>query len=259
MAPEEMQHEPEELQEEETEYIEEQSSRDRVSTILTVAIFVVVLGVLTVVGYAVVAGWLNPPAPRTVGEATLVAAQAAVAANPSDGGAWQAYITSLMAANQNAKAAQAIAMAQKAVKDESITSVNVAVVQYLASQGKFDQALQTANAAITKDLAFRQAELKNLRANGVLAAESMIPADHLIKLYVLKSQLLDRQKKYDDAVASLTAALQYDQQASDVMTSRGYIYLEMGRKADAKKDFQNALKFIPDYAPALSGLKKAGE
>ena len=46
--------------------------------------------------------------------------------------------------------------------------------------------------------------------------------------------------------------------AADVLVKRGTTKVEVGDEKGAEADFRAALKFIPDYQPALDGLEQIG-
>jgi lipoprotein NlpI len=45
---------------------------------------------------------------------------------------------------------------------------------------------------------------------------------------------------------------------ADVRVARGLLYEEIGRIDEARVDFEAALTYVPDYAPALEALDRIG-
>jgi tetratricopeptide (TPR) repeat protein len=63
-------------------------------------------------------------------------------------------------------------------------------------------------------------------------------------------------KEYDKAIELYGYALRLEPTAADIVSMRGWAYLEKGDKVKAKSDFQTALEYIPDDPSATSGMQR---
>jgi tetratricopeptide (TPR) repeat protein len=58
----------------------------------------------------------------------------------------------------------------------------------------------------------------------------------------------------DEAVASLTRALEINRTDADAMYVLGQVYASLGKHAQALEQYQNAVRFVPDFTEAYQGM-----
>jgi tetratricopeptide (TPR) repeat protein len=73
-----------------------------------------------------------------------------------------------------------------------------------------------------------------------------------------KALALMQQEKYADAIKAYDAYLKISPIDSDLLVLRAEAKIKNGDKNGAADDYRTALKYIPDYQPALDGLKQIG-
>jgi tetratricopeptide (TPR) repeat protein len=64
---------------------------------------------------------------------------------------------------------------------------------------------------------------------------------------------------WDTAVTSITTALEYTPRAADLYYLRGDAYTRLGETDKAIADFNEALRFNPEFEAARAALEKVGE
>jgi tetratricopeptide (TPR) repeat protein len=67
------------------------------------------------------------------------------------------------------------------------------------------------------------------------------------------------QGKVAEAIVAYSFALERNPQMSDVLAARGDLYARSGKPEDAERDYRKALTMLPDFAPAIDGLKRLGK
>jgi len=72
-----------------------------------------------------------------------------------------------------------------------------------------------------------------------------------------RAALCDKKGDWDEAAASLAAALQLETKDAVLFFRRGRIYLEHGKAAEAISDFYKATKLKPDYGEAFFDRARA--
>ena len=228
--------------------------------IVVAAILAVVVLILTVVLYGLLAGVINAPAPRTAQEFVLMRAKASVETSPTSGENWADYIDVLVAQKNYSGAAEVVSRARKAVGDRtSILAVNNAEINLLIAQEQYKKALDAADRSLEQDAAATEKLITSYAEKGItIRPGTPTPwASVTVDTLSYKAVAAVALKKYDVALDALTTALGVDPLAADVAAFRGRVYL---MKADteslesARKDFEYALQFIPDYPAAIEGL-----
>ena len=73
-----------------------------------------------------------------------------------------------------------------------------------------------------------------------------------------KAAALITTKDYAGAIKVYDIYLADQPVDSDVLVQRATAKIQVGDKKGAEADFRAALKYIPDYQPALDGLKQIG-
>lgn len=232
---------------------------DRVVVVLRWAIIFVVVCIVSLALYAVMAGALDPPAPRTQAELVLARSEAAVQANKKNGQAWAQLARAQYLTGKKDEAYATIALARKSVKanERPMLWVNNQELDMLIRDGKNEQAAKRAVVYVKTDAEIRVRERADQLAKGIdqdLQAQDAANQTS-ITLFMLKATAESNLKKYNDAVKSYDNALLMNPALSDVLTLRGWAKMNAGDKTGAKKDFESALKYMPDLESAKAGLK----
>jgi len=222
------------------------------------AILFIVVCIVALAGYAVLAGVLNPPAPRTQAEAILASAEAAVRLDPGNGQAWAQLARAQYLMGERAESAKTIAQARKRVKDRTILWVYNQELDQLVRDGKNPEALKKSTEYVQKDIDFRTEQAEDYLARGINPPLDAQNAENqtTIQLFLLRATAQMNLKKPKDAVVSYDNALRMSPMAADVLALRGWAKLEAGDEKGAKKDFESSLKYLPGNEAATEGLEE---
>jgi len=225
---------------------------------LTLAIAAVVI--LWAVGMlsALVFGLLSPPkAPRTAAERDLMALTATVQSGKANTQTYSQYVSTLINAGQLSKAQQSLDEALKiAKKDKSYlyaqqADLALARKDYKGTVAAADKAMAEA----TNELkAFMANNVKNNRAK---LAGAVIPTSYG-EAALAKAEALVATKDYAGSIKAFDLYLKASPTDADIFVQRAQSKIQTGDKKGAAADFREALKFIPDFQPALDGLKQIG-
>jgi Flp pilus assembly protein TadD len=205
---------------------------------------------------ALLFGLITPPvAPRTALERAVNVYGAQVRAGSSDSQIWAAYIGSLIDAGQRAQARATIdAGLRSSMQNKSVILEMYARLQFVSNDyaGCIKTCDQVMSLART-ELADRNAlyVASGIKQSGVL------PTSYNDAV-LLKANAQSRIGDYKGAVKTYDAYLVLAPTDSDVMVLRAAAKVKIGDRTGAEKDYRQALKYIPDYQPALDGLKKIG-
>ena len=90
------------------------------------------------------------------------------------------------------------------------------------------------------------------RFAGILEPESYATAT------LAKATALSQTNDFAGAVAAYGLYLKAHPTDSDILVMRAGAKIRLGDKTGAAADYRAALKYIPDYQPALDGLKQIG-
>jgi tetratricopeptide (TPR) repeat protein len=230
-------------------------SGDPVTRWLIVAIISVVVLVLTLGLWIVATGIFNPPAPRTYHERQIDLLEQVVRQKPKVARAWADWARALIAAKQYSAAERVISQGEKAVGKDT-PDLNLERGRLLMARGKITEAETQLAKALKITQTLRAKELKRMEAMGIVPDPQTVASDVMEAITTLQGDLYASQKKWPEAVKAYTLALVEDPQAADTLVKRGAVYIELDEPKKAKADFQTALTYIPDFAPALTGLER---
>lgn len=225
---------------------------------LTLAIVgVVILWAVSMLS-AMLFGLFTPPvAPRTAAERDLMVLTATVQSGKAKTQTYAQYIGTLISAGQLSKAQEALDQALKTTKvDKSYLYARQA--DLLLAQKDYQGTVEAAD----KAMAEAEKELKafmdeNVRNNRKRTAAAQIPSSYK-ESALAKAIALVASKDHANAIKSFDLYLKQSPTDSDILVQRGLSKIEVNDKDGAAKDFRTALKYIPDYEPALNGLKQIG-
>lgn len=219
--------------------------------------FLIVVAVVFVL-YAVMSGFFSS-SPRTLIESRLQTLSTAIKASPQSGDARRDYIMALTAAGQYQQAQQVFQQGIKDLKGFEGTKVYYAGVNLAFTQGDYKGTLKLAQEALAADEQARKKEIARVNAEGIKLNDLGFDNDARISILLLQARAFGSLSDWKSTLAPLTAALALDPQATDILTYRADAYRHLGDTAKATADYKKALLFIPDYAPALNGLKEIGQ
>jgi len=240
--------------------IASQPSRDPLVTALIWVIFTVVILTLVTVVYAMVGGVFGTGAPRTMGEKKIMAARAQIDAGSKDRYHWLAYIIALTDDGQYGEAQEWIDKGKKQLKDQDIYAdmLYMQANLYLA-QGKSDQALETADAAVKQiQDRYEQGKVEFQKSGNPDPAYSFGLVDTYWELLLLKAEVYESRRDWKLALSAYDEYLESEKTAATVQAQRGMVKEQLGDKEGAEADYRETLKFIPDNRDALAGLKRIG-
>lgn len=235
-----------------------ESASDPVARWLWIGIFTVVIIILSLLLYILIAGVLNPPAPRTQAERKLFMLEDVVQAKPESAQAWADYANAYTATNQLGKAQDTIDRAV-AQLGEGVPEIELATAKLMLARGESDDALEQLDKTIVVAVEYRDSELARMAAAGVTPPTTLIKSDVIAESAMLAAQVHAEAARWQDVVSSLDTALAEQPTNSDALVMRGYAYIELGDTDAARADFDQALVFIPEYEPALEGLRTLEE
>jgi len=230
-----------------------------VATLITVIMAVVILALVTVV-YAMVGGVFGSGAPRTIGEKKIMAARAQIDAGSVDRYHWLAYILALTDDGQFRKAQEWIDRGEKTLKEQDIyADMTFMQANLYFAQGKEDEALETADAALTQIRErYEQGKVEVKKSGNPDKAYSFGFIDTYWELLLLKAEIYEGRKEWKSALEAYNEYLASEKTAATVFVQRALVKEELGDKEGAEADFRQTLQFIPDNAEALAGLKRIG-
>ncbi len=207
---------------------------------------------------AMIFGLLSTPvSPRTSAERDLMVLTGTVQSGKATTQTYSQYVATLISAGQLAKAEQALDQALSIVKkDKSYLYAQQA--QLALAQKDYEATVQAADKAMAEAKKELQAFMdENVKNNRKRTAGAQMPASFTTAA-LAKAQALVISKDWPGAVKAFDVYLKESPTDADVMVQRALAKIETGDEAGAEKDFKAALKYIPDYEPALDGLKQIG-
>lgn len=229
---------------------------DRSTRFIIVAIGVVGFAILMLALYVVAAGVVTRPAPRTMVEREIDMLGTIAAAKPKIVKVWADYARALIVGGQYSRAAAVLTQGEGKVGKQPDLTLERARLAY--AQGDRQKALDYLAVASKQALDFRASEQKRLIQKGVQQSPKLTNGHLLAQIYLMQAQIEGSLGQWPAVVASLTKGLAEEGTSSDSLVMRGQAYLKLGDKTKAIADFKTALKYIPNYGPAVQGLKDAG-
>lgn len=230
---------------------------DPVVRVMTwIAIGMVMLFLSGILG-ALMFGLIGNNVPRTAVERRLVELEAILGANPKDTEVHAKYIAVLVSAGRYSDANDAIKKAFKETDQTAGADITIAQAKLFLARKDYKNALAKADEAkkiIQKnyDEEMKSDKLPNrskaFGMNKNFGEASLVMA----RVYLAQGDTEKAIKEYDEF-------LKLDTRASDIFIERGNAYAKLGKTAEAKADYETALKYDPTNADALAGLKQIGE
>ncbi len=220
------------------------------ATGLVVFVLLMILGVL-------VTGVIAPTGPRTLAEREILVGRLAVSKGSTDTAVWGAYLSTLIDAGQYATARRVLADGRASLSESSTAEFTLAEARLTRAQGKQETAIELADTA--QDILVAEHK-RRLAAGGFIKKTAEVDGYHenYYAAVLLKAYAFRDLKRWGDAIKQFDIYIGRHKGAADILIDRGNAKVEAGDKKGAEADFRQALKFIPDSAEALEGLKRIG-
>jgi len=225
---------------------------------LVVAIAGVVILWLVTLLSAMLFGVVMPSdTPRTAAEHNLNVLSAEVQGEKVKTETYAKYIGALIEAGQLSKAQTSLDRSLKSVKSDRSYLLAQQARLYLVLK-KYDGTVTTADKAMAEAKKELQKFMDaNVRANRRPDAGASMPSSYstaaLDKAYALVAM-----EQWEKAVKAYDIYLVEEPTDSDILVQRARAKIETNDKKGAEADFREALKYVPDFEPALEGLKQIG-
>jgi tetratricopeptide (TPR) repeat protein len=205
---------------------------------------------------AVLFGVLAPPkAPRTAAERDLVLLRQQVQSGTANTRTWAQYIDVLVTAGQLSKARESIGLALPQAKADKSFILAEQARLYLVEKD-YPDAVHSADEAVAQAEAEYQAQAKANAARQITAG-AQLPSSWDLAL-LTKARALTSSGDNANAVKAYNSYLEKNKTDADIIVRRGDAKAALGDTAGAGTDYRTALKFIPDFKPALDGLDRIG-
>lgn len=233
------------------------SRPDRTVRVLTWAVAIVILAVLTGFAYVAASGVLQPHSPRTAVENATLTLEQDLESAPEDPEVWADYIGVLTYAERFTEASAAVEDAYASVTASMTVPVQLAELGLLYAQGEHDRVLDLSDgvlADIDATVELERASLLDEDIDPAAIEDMSLGATERVTVYVLRAKVYRDLDQWDDVIAETTRALEQDPLAADIMTLRGIAYAASGDEAAARSDFEKALEF--GHEPAAEELDK---
>ncbi len=190
--------------------------------------------------------------PRTALERELTALDPANVSGESSGAEYASYAAALIRAGQLTQAADALA-AGFAVEPQNL-ELRIQEARLLHARGESEAALTSLDRLLMLTEELRRERASDFASRGITSSPDRPEAGIVVAATLLKAEIYSDADRPNEAIAAFELALAQDPTMSDVLVSRGNLYLEIGMVDDARSDFEAALGFVPDLESALAGL-----
>jgi len=234
---------------------------DRATRWLWWAVITAVMMLVSVIAYGYMAGALESVPPRTAEEDALASTTEAIAKNPSDGRQYAIRAEALHRTGSVDEAFQVLDQGEKAVngKNPGLLYVLRARTALLNEEGRFAEATKVGLKAMDASDDYLTQQSAALVQKGVTAVAGNQDTRASVDTALLVAQAYTGLKQYAKAAEMYDYALQLEPTAADILSMRGWAYLEAGDKAKAKADFEQTLKYMPGDEYAARGLKELSD
>lgn len=219
-----------------------------VSWMLRVALSLIVVLLATTGALVYYLNTLNR-APRTSVERDVTTWETAVAETPRDANSWARLAYSYASAGRIDDALEAASEGKRRTKEPVFALVRADVLRiggrYAEAKTAYDEAEKAVKDAV--------AEVKREREK--LRIKFDIPDESLGRVYMGRALVQHELGEDKAAIKDLEEALKLEPQQSAMWVMLGDYSRGVGDTRRAKEAYENALKYIPDYAEALAGLE----
>jgi len=232
--------------------------RDRPTRLLVWAVVFTALMLVAMLAYAAVTGTFSNTAPRTAQEDALASTAEAIRQNPNDGKQYAIRAETLHQLGETKQAFAVLDQGEKAAANENpgLLYVLRARTALLNAEGRYAEAVRVGTRAMTASDDYLGEQGLKLAKKGVTGITGNVQTQLSVDTAIQVAAAYAGLKKWDKAIEMYDYALRLDPLAGDILSLRGWAHLDAGNKAKAKADFQQSLKYLPDDAAALQGMKQ---
>ena len=192
-------------------------------------------------------------APRTAVERDTAAAEIAVRERPSDASAWQTLAYAYARGGRYDDALTAIRRGRESTKEQSLLLPEAEVLRIA---GRYADAVVVYDSAIVV-LSKEESEAIAARAKAGVAMSA--PSGSLIRAYFGRGLTRNAMGDTEAAIEDVLLALELAPGQASMRVTLGDLYAKSNQKELARAAYTEALRFIPDDAQALAGLKRLQE
>lgn len=232
--------------------------KDPVESALQFAILGVIIVGLVGIAYLLFTGVINPPAPRTALEAQLITVREAAKGNPASGRVWADYVTALVAVDDLRTAESEYTKAAEVLQGDQLLLLQIAGIDLYLAQEDYDKAFELAEDTVALETAEREKVVRQQMEAGIHTDPKLYGPEIATDTYLGHARAAAALGKWEVVVASLAIALDYTPRAADLYFLRGEAYSELGETEKAIADFNETLRFDPDFEAAKTALAEAG-
>lgn len=231
---------------------------DRPTRWLIWAVSAVALFLVALIAYGLVSGSLSERAPATREEDALASTAAAIAADPADGMQYAIRAETLYSLGKTDQAFEVLDQGEKAVAGENPALLYIlrARTAILNQEGEFKEAVEVGTRAMTASDDYLAKQGLALAQKGVTGISGNMKVTASVDTAIQVAAAYMGVKDYDKALELYDYALRLEPTAGDILALRGWAYLDAGKEAEAKADFEQVLQYLPDDESALSGLEQ---
>lgn len=230
----------------------ERAGLDPLTKRLVIVSAVLVVAIIATTGAIVYFASVGSKTPRTAVERDAMVALGQVQKTPKDPNAWMTLASADIEAGKYDDAAAAI-KGLSALTNRSV--VLILKGDLATAQGDISGARGFYTQAVAQAKKDHEADIGKAAQSGVNPS-SVGQSRPEEEAYIALGRLDLRVKDYEAAIKHLQGALAIDPNAADALTMLGDAQTGAGQKDAARKSYTSALKFVPDYQPALDGLKQ---
>jgi tetratricopeptide (TPR) repeat protein len=219
---------------------------------LVIASAVVVAAVVAMTAAIVYFASVGSKVPRTSVERDAMVALQKVRQSPKDTQAWMDLAAADIAAGKYDDAYSAIRGLSQLTKRAIVPLLKGDLAN---AKGDISGAREFYAQAVVQAKQDHEADVKSAVQGGVTPG-SVAPSQPEAEAYIALGRLDLQVKDYDASIMHLQAALKIEPNAADTRTLLGDAQAAAGQKEAALASYKQALKFVPDYQPALDGVKQ---
>jgi tetratricopeptide (TPR) repeat protein len=228
------------------------SGLDPLTKRLVLASGVLVLLIIALTAAVVYVGAQSRTVPRTQVERNLMVARQQTQTTPKDPNAWISLASAATQAEKYDEAGNAISALQQLTSQAVVPLLRgdlaVAKGDLSGARGYYAKAVEQGKKDVNTE--------KDKAAEAGVSPSQVKPSEAMVMAYLALGRLDMEAKDYGSAIKNLKAAVASDPTAADSLAALGDAEAAAGQTKAAEGSYKNALKFIPDYQPALDGLKR---
>lgn len=186
-------------------------------------------------------------APRTEVERAITAAEASAHENQTA----ESYIDLGYAYLSGGRYSEARSAASRSRKIKDTSKADLLEADIARMQGDHAKAVSLYQKAAKRDEAEVKKEVAALQKRGIFAPYSRA---NRVQIMIGQGESLRELGRKKEALKAFQAAVKHDTTNSFALVRIGDLSAAIGQEKEARAAYKEALRFIPDYKPALDGL-----